>query len=163
MNVIVAVDQQWGIGLENDLQFRIRSDLRHFRALTLGKTIIYGRKTLQTFPSGQPLPGRTNIVLTRQSDFPPQADLIVCHSLEELWTRCGSVDSDDLFVIGGANVYEQLLPYCRRAFVTRIDATRPADRYFPKLDQSAEWRLMDESPIFQEQDLGYRFQIYDHV
>ena len=162
MNLIVAVDRHWGIGLENDLLFRIKADLRHFRSLTLGKTVVLGRKTLETFPEGKPLPGRTNIILTRQNDFSAEGS-IICHNLDELWTVLAGLDPDEVFIIGGASVYHNLLPYCHRAYVTWIDATVDADCHFPDLSRQPGWQLTDPGDWQCENQINFRFQIYDKI
>jgi len=141
MNLIVAVDKNWGIGRQDHLLFRISADMKRFRALTLGKTVILGRRTLQTFPGGQPLEKRTNIVLTRSASFTADP-AIVCHSLKELSALVCDLDTDDLFVIGGATVYRQLLPYCHLAYVTKIDGCGDADCTFPDLDIQPGWELI---------------------
>jgi dihydrofolate reductase len=162
MNLIVAVDRDWGIGLNNDLLFRIKADLRHFRNLTLGKTIVLGRKTLETFPNGKPLPGRTNIILTRQQHFHAEG-AIICKDLPELWTALSGKDPDEIFIIGGASVYELLLPYCHRAYITWIDAATAADCRFPELSGRTDWQLTDPGTWQTEDQLNFRFQIYDKI
>lgn len=160
MNVIVAVDENWGIGLADDLQFRIRADLRHFRALTLGKTVILGRKTLQTFPNGQPLKDRQNLILSTRPGYEvPGAEVFA--SLDALLVRCQQIESQSIFVIGGASVYEALLPVCDRAYVTKVKATRPADRYFPDLDCLPGWKLVEASAVQSENDLEFQFLVYE--
>ena len=141
MNLIVAVDNNWGIGCNDRLLFRIREDLRRFRSLTIGKTVILGRRTLMTFPGSRPLDKRTNIVMTRSMTFEAQPARI-CHSLDQLRDFLEGVPDDDVFVIGGASIYDLLLPYCSTAYVTRISQVAPADRYFPDLDTLPGWHLL---------------------
>jgi len=141
MNLIVAVDSQWGIGYQDRLLFRIKEDQQRFKALTVGKTVILGRRTLETFPGGRPLGDRTNIIFTRSPTFSADPAL-VCHSLAELKLLLRSMPADDIFVIGGSSVYQLLLPYCRLAYVTRIDCRRPADCYFPDLGRLPGWELV---------------------
>lgn len=140
MDLIVAVDKNWGIGRQEDLLFRISEDMKRFRALTIGKTVILGRKTLQTFPGGRPLQKRTNIVMTRSDTFEAEP-AIICHSLTQLREQLRDLPEDDVFVIGGASLYQQLLPFCRQAFVTKIDHSAAADTFFPNLDHMPEWEL----------------------
>ena len=162
MNVIVAVDQNWGIGLQDQLQFCIKADLRHFRSLTVQRTVILGRKTLQTFPGGVPLKDRTHLILSRQTDL-HIAGAEVFSNVSDLLERCKSVLPDDLFVIGGASVYQLLLPYCSRAYVTLVLSEKPADRYFPNLDLDPSWKLVEEGPIQHEDETRFRFLIYEKV
>jgi len=162
MNVIVAVDQHWGIGHEGDLQFRIKADLRRFRALTIGKVVILGRKTLQTFPQGKPLPGRTNLILSRIPGWSVEG-AVICRSISELLDQCANFASDDLFVIGGASVYEALLPYCKRVYVTRVHAVYPADRFFPNLDLLPDWHMVAEEPVQEEDGLEFSYLTFEHA
>ena len=160
MNAIVAVDQNWGIGRDGELLFRIKSDLRRFRSLTLGKIVILGRKTLQTFPQGRPLSGRTNLIMSRNPLYRVEGATAV-HSIEALLERCAAENPDDLFVIGGASVYDALLPFCDRVYVTLVHAIQPADRHFPNLDQLPGWHLAHEEPIQEEDGLTFSYLTYE--
>ena len=117
MELIVNVTENWGIGCKDRLLVAISADLKRFRALTTGKTVILGRRTLATFPGGRPLKNRENIVLTRDPAFSAEGAL-AAHDLAELFALLRGKNTDDVCVIGGASVYEQLLPYCARARVT---------------------------------------------
>ena len=156
MNAIVAVDQNWGIGKNNDLLFHIGSDLKRFRSLTLGQNIIMGRKTLESLPGGKGLPKRRNIVLTAQPDFTAENAETV-HNPAQLIFAAGA----DAFVIGGATVYRQLLNLCDRVYVTKVFACPEADAFFPNLDDSPDWEVACESEIMEEN--GLRFQYVDYV
>lgn len=144
MNLIVAVDLNWGIGHEGKLLVSLREDMKRFKEMTLGQVVVLGRKTLETFPGGKPLPGRTNIVLTRQPDF-AAGEALVCHSLDELTTLLAGYPDESIYLIGGSSLYEQLLPCCLKAYVTRIYSQFCADAFFPNLDQTPSWRLVDRS------------------
>lgn len=145
MDLIVAVDNNWGIGRQENLLFRISEDMKRFRALTIGKTVILGRKTLQTFPGGRPLQRRTNIVMTRSDNF--EADpAIICHSLTQLREQLRDLPEDEVFVIGGASLYQQLLPFCHQAYITKIDHYAAADCFFPNLDHLPEWEFIGCEP-----------------
>ena len=144
MNIIVAVDENWAIGYRGDLLVRIPADHKMFRNETIGKVVVLGRKTMDTFPGGLPLAGRTNIVLTRNPEYQVK-DAIVVHSVEELLAELKNYDTKDVYVIGGDSVYSQLLPYCDTAHVTKIDRSYEADTYFPNLDASGEWEITAES------------------
>ena len=140
MNAIVAVDASWGIGFNNKLLVSIKEDLRNFARLTKGKTVIYGSRTLATFPGAEPLKGRTNIILTRKTGL-SFANALVAHSVEEALELVSGVPSDDVFVIGGESVYRQCLPYCDCCYVTKINRDFEKDVYFPDLDASGDWAL----------------------
>jgi dihydrofolate reductase len=153
LSVVVAVDQAWGIGWRGRLLFHAREDMRRFRALTSGHTVIYGRKTLETFPQAKPLTNRTNIILTRQADIAVPGAAIA-RSLEELYSLLVQLADPAVFVIGGASIYRQLLPFCQQAYVSRFAAELPADSFFPDLDRIPGWQLAnDESWVCSAVDL----------
>ena len=158
MQAIVAVSQSWGIGKDGHLLFRISADLQRFKALTTGHTVIMGRKTLQSLPGGRGLPGRRNLVLTRQENFVPDRAEAV-HSLKEL----PALADRDAFVIGGQEVYEQLLPYCTRVYVTKVLSDAPADAFFPNLDKDPHWRAVSTGEIREENGLKYQYVEYKRV
>ena len=160
MNIIVAVDENWAIGYRGDLLVRIPADLKMFRNETIGKVVVLGRKTMDTFPGGLPLAGRTNIVLTRTPEYQVK-DAIVVHSVEELLAELKNYDTKDVYVIGGDSVYSQLLPYCDTAHVTKIDRSYEADTYFPNLDASGEWEITAESDEQSYFDTTYHFLKYE--
>ena len=160
MNIIVAVDENWAIGYRGDLPVRIPADHKMFRNETIGKVVVLGRKTMDTFPGGLPLAGRTNIVLTRNPEYQVK-DAIVVHSVEELLAELKNYDTKDVYVIGGDSVYSQLLPYCDTAHVTKIDRSYEADTYFPNLDASGEWEITAESDEQSYFDTTYHFLKYE--
>ena len=145
MNLIVAVDLNWGIGHAGGLLVSMREDMKRFKDMTIGQVVVLGRKTLTTFPGGKPLPGRTNVILTRQPDFTADGALI-CHSLDELIKLLAVFPDESIYLIGGSSLYELLLPYCRWAYVTRIKRHYPADAYFPDLDKMPGWHLVSCGP-----------------
>lgn len=144
MNLIVAVDENWAIGKDNKLLVSIPSDMKFFRETTTGKVVVMGRKTLESFPNGLPLKNRTNIVLTRNRDYQVK-DAIVVHSVPELLVKLDKYSSEDVYVIGGDSVYQELLPYCDVAHVTKINHVYAADSWFPNLDETGEWEITGES------------------
>lgn len=158
MNAIVNVSKTWGIGCGNDLLVRIPEDLKRFRQMTLGKTVILGRATLAGFPGGAPLPGRRNIVLSRDPNY-RAGDALVCRDTEEVLQAVSGSDPDSVFVIGGESVYREFLPYCRRVYVTRTETDETADRFFPDLDRLG-WLREEESPIMESCGLSYRYITY---
>ena len=159
MDLIVCVDRNWGIGSKGQLLCPISADLQRFKQLTLGKTILYGDKTMATFPHGKPLPKRENIVLAADPAFTVEGATVV-HSLEELLALVN--DKEDVYVAGGASVYRQLLPYCHLAYVTHLSKAFPADAWFPDLSQKPEWQLREVSEEYPHEDFTYRFSVYEN-
>lgn len=158
MNVIVAVDQNWAIGKDGDQLVYLKEDLKRFRTLTSGHTVILGRKTLATFPGGRPLKNRRNLILSRNPQFQAEG-AEVFSSVEELVQKADK----DAFVIGGASVYKQLLPYCDTAYITKIHAAFPADTYFPDLDKSEEWKVREESERLEQDGISYHYVTYSRI
>ena len=162
MNLIVAVDSNWAIGNKNQLLVRIPADHKSFREITTGKVVVLGRKTLETFPQGMPLKNRTNIILSTNRNYHVK-DAIVVHSTEELLEELKKYDTKDVYIIGGASVYREMLPYCDVAHVTKIDRAYEADSYFPNLDQMEEWQITADSEEQTYFDLIYYFYKYEKV
>lgn len=158
MNLIVAVDENWAIGKDGDQLVYLKEDLKRFRTLTSGHTVILGRKTLATFPGGRPLKNRRNLILSRNPHFQAEG-AEVFPSVEELVKQA----DEDAFVIGGASVYEQLLPYCDTAYITKIHAAFPADTYFPDLDKSEAWEVTEESGSLEQDGISYHYVTYSRV
>ena len=129
MNLIVAVDEKWGIGKNNDFLFSIKEDMAYFRATTLNKVVVMGGNTLRSFPNGKPLKNRVNVVVTSKTD----EDVIAVKNFDELFETLKKFE-EEIFVIGGASIYPQLLPYCERAYVTKVFADGKAEVFFDNLD-----------------------------
>ena len=161
MTIIVAADAKWGIGYKDELLVRIPEDLKNFKALTTGHTVVLGRKTLATFPKGAPLKNRTNIIMSRDPEY-TVPDAIVAHSLDELLDIVRDID-DEIFVIGGGTVYDQLLPYCDKAIVTKIDNEYEADTFFHDLDADEDWKITDSSEVQTSPEVTYRFVTYERI
>ncbi len=159
MQAIVAVDSNWAIGNKGQLLVSIPADQKNFRNITMGKTIVYGRKTLETFPRQAILPGRDNIILSTKKDYKVK-DAAVVHSRQELLDLVGDLDTDDVFIIGGSSVYKDFLDLCDKAIVTFIDKSYEADSYFPNLDEDPEWELADESDEQVYFDITYTYRTY---
>ncbi len=160
MNLIVAVDKNWAIGYKNQLLVRIPADQRFFRDETTGKAVIMGRSTLESFPGGQPLKNRTNIVITKKKDYKVK-EAIVVNSIEEAMEIAGRYKPEDVYIIGGASIYKQMLPFCKVAHITKIDYAYQADTYFPNMDQIDGWVLAEESEEQTYYDLTYTFCRYE--
>ena len=161
MNAVVAVDNHWAIGNKGSLLVRIPMDQKYFRQMTIGKVVVLGRKTLATFPNGLPLPGRTNIIMSRNQNLKVKGATVV-HSLEELMEELKQYASEDVFVIGGDDIYKQLVPYCDTVYATRIDYRYAADAYFPNLDDLPSWTLTEEGEENTYFDLEFTFCKYEN-
>lgn len=160
MNLIVAVDKNWGIGYRNKLLVSIPEDMKFFRSETGGKVVVMGRKTLESFPNGLPLKNRTNIVLTKNPDYRVKG-AVICHSVEEILEELKKYPTEDVYVIGGDSIYKQFLPYCNVAHVTRIDHAYEADAFFPDIEKMPEWKLTGESEEKTYFDLEFTFCRYE--
>ena len=135
-------------------------DQKFFRQETTGKVVVLGRKTLETFPQGRPLPNRLNIIVSTKKDYEVK-DAIVVHSIEELLEELKKYDTNDVYIIGGDSIYKQMLPYCDTAHVTKIDRAYEADTYFPNLDEMSEWEITADSDEQVYFDLTYHFLKYE--
>ena len=136
---IVAVDERWAIGRGGGLLCHLPADLRHFKQLTLGHTVVMGRRTFESLPGG-PLPGRENIVVSRQHDYAP-AGVTVAHSLDE--AIAAATMPEPVFIIGGAQLYAAAMPFVNRLYLTVIGhAFDDADTFFPSLDIT-QWTVVE--------------------
>ena len=160
MNLIVNVDSNWAIGYRGKLLVSIPEDMKFFRSETTGKVVVLGRKTLDTFPGGQPLKNRTNIILTRNPNYQVKG-AIICHSVEEVLEELKKYNSEDVYIIGGDSIYKEFLPYCDVAHVTRTDHVYDADAWFPNLEEDPAWVLTGESEEKSYFDLEFRFCRYE--
>lgn len=155
MRAIVAVDRNWGIGREGQLLARLPADLKRFREMTLGGTVITGRKTVETFPGGRPLAGRRNLILSRSGAYTAEGGEVF-GSIPALLSVCPG----DAFVIGGEQVYRALLAHCDTVFVTQIDAVFPADAWFPNLDADPAWMVAERGAPMRHEGLTYSYVTY---
>lgn len=162
MNLIVNVDKNWAIGLGSKLLVRIPQDMKYFRSMTTGHVVVMGRKTLESFPESKPLPNRVNIVLTRDQGYQAPGALVV-HSMEELKEELKKYPEEEIFVIGGGQIYRELLPLCDKAYVTKVDRAFDADVYFPDLDQDPQWKMTKVSEEQTYFDLEYVFAVYERT
>ena len=159
MNLIASATLDWGIGFQNELLYRVSKDMAQFRKKTTGNVVVMGRNTFLSMPNQKPLPNRTNIVLTRDRTFAPDG-VTTAHSLDELFEALKGCDSESVFVIGGAMLYETLLPYCDKAYITRFWAKKQADRFLPDLDKADGWRLQKRSAVQQQDGLLFTYDLY---
>ena len=148
MTAIVCVDKNWAIGRENRLLFRISADLKHFRALTTGKTVVMGKNTLLSLPGGRPLPNRRNLVVS--TTMAPREGVEIARNIEEAAALAG----EDAVLMGGAQLYRALLP--------QVDAAAEgADAFFPNLDAAPDWTA--ETVGEWQEENGLRFRYVDYV
>jgi dihydrofolate reductase len=157
LSAIVAMASNRVIGANNQLPWRLPADLARFKRVTMGHTLVMGRKTYESI--GRPLPGRTMIVVTRQPDFAPPG-VKVAHSVDEALALARG--DDEVFIAGGAELYAQTIGRLDRLYLTRIEREVPGDTRFPELDLSA-WRLIEEDhhPATTPDALPYAFLTYE--
>lgn len=161
MNYIVAVDEKWGIGKNNDLLFSLKGDMAFFRTTTSGKTVIMGDRTLASLPGGNPLKNRNNIVMTLDKTLEFPEDVTVCYSLQDLFDILNGMDNThDVYVMGGATIYNLLYPYCEYAYITKVQADGGAEVFIENLDEKPNWQVCHTGETFTENDLTYTFYTY---
>lgn len=159
---IVAVDENWGIGYKGDLLISLPEDQKqNFKVKTMGHPVIYGRKTLDTFPGGRLLPGRENIILTRNPHLHVEGATIM-HSVEEVLDYTKQKPDECFFIIGGAQIYEQFLPHCDSCIVSKIHKSFEADAFFPNLDNLEDWKLYSRESIVRSVK-GVDFDIWTYT
>lgn len=158
LNLIAALGKNGVIGIANRLPWRLPDDLKHFKALTLGHPVLMGRKTFESL--GRPLPGRRNIVITRNAHYRP-AGAEVAGSIEQALALCQ--DAAEVFFIGGADIYRQALPLAERLHLTEVDASPAGDAFFPAFDR-ARWReSAREARRDESVGLDYAFVVYQRA
>ena len=162
MKMILAADEKWGIGRDGGLLCHLPSDLAYFKEKTMGKTVIMGRVTLESLPGGKGLPGRNNIVMTRDPEYSVPGVDTAC-SDNELWSALTGIPQEDIFVIGGEQIYKKLLPMCDEVFVTKIMADLSADRFFTDLDSDPDFEGEPVSEEMEENGIRFRFCVYRRV
>lgn len=159
MILIAAVDSSWGIGYENDLLFHIPEDMKFFRSMTLNKTVVMGKATLDSLPGGNPLKNRDTVVLS--TTMKERDDLIICRSLDELLGLLE--EKEDVMVCGGESIYKLLLPYSDKAYITKIQSEKKADKFFPNLDALPDWKLTEESEEKEHEGIKFSFCTYERI
>ena len=162
MKLIAAVSKDWAIGNKGELLISIPEDMKFFRTSTTGNVVIMGRKTLFSFPNQKPLKNRENIVITRDENFSCPGAIVV-NSVEEAVKKAEEFSDKEIYVIGGASIYEQMLKYCDTAYITYIDYSYAADAYFPNLDKDPEWKLANEDEEHTYFDVSYFYRVYKRV
>ena len=158
ISIIVAVSEDLGIGKDNDLLWRIPDDLRRFKQLTTGNTVIMGKRTWESLPR-RPLPGRVNIVIT---DIPGERieGSVTAYSIVDALEKCAG--SKEVFIIGGGSIYRQFMPLADRLYITHVHNKAPADIYFPAIDPGI-WEVVhrEEFPADNEGEVPYDYVIYE--
>ena len=162
MNAIVVVDKNWAIGKDNDLLVHLPGDLKYYKEKTTGKVIVIGRKTLDSFPGGKPLPNRINLVLTSNSEYKNE-HCIVCMGQQAMLNELEKYEDDEIFISGGQSIYDLFLEKCDTVYVTKIDAEYPADRYFKNLDKDPNFKVTWKSDLQEDKGTEYRFLKYERV
>lgn len=161
MKIIVAIDNARNIGNHGNLLFSIPEDMKFFQEMTWGKVIIMGRKTLESLPNSRPLKNRTNIVLSKTIQNVPNID--IAKNIDEMFEKIKEYNTDDVYVIGGAQIYSLLLPYCDTVLITKIDAVaKEADAKFPELD-STEWAKVSCSEPYVSNNIKFQFETYKRI
>jgi len=159
VSIIAAVGRKREIGINGSLPWHLPEDLKRFRGLTTGHTVIMGRKTYESI--GGPLPDRINIVITRNQNYEAPGCLVV-HSIEEALTRTNQ--GSETFIIGGAEIFTQALPFVEKMYITAVDKESPADTFFPELDPS-EWKItyapLGHRP--ETEPIDFSYLIYQRV
>ncbi len=156
--IVVAHSANRVIGRDGELPWRLPSDLRRFRELTSGHTVLMGRRTYESLPEAfRPLPDRRNLVLSGDPGYRAEGAEVFA-SLQDALAACGG----DCFVIGGEGTYREALPLCERLYVTEIDAEIEGDSYFPELDPG-EWQLLEDAGSRTENELGFAFRTYERA
>lgn len=158
MNAIVVVDENWAIGNDGNLLVHLPGDLKYYKEKTTGNVIVYGRKTLSTYPGGKPLPNRTNIVLTHNMNYENE-ECIICHSREEVLETVRAYEDDKVYISGGSETYNLFFDDVDTFYVTKIYASYEADRYFPNLDELG-YEITWESELQEHKGTQYRFIKY---
>jgi dihydrofolate reductase len=160
MNLIVAADNKWGIGRDGGLLASIPTDMKYFKDHTTGKVVVMGRKTLESMPGKRGLPKRTNYVLTTNPDYEAERCIVV-NSEDELWEELSQYDPDEVFLIGGAALYNKFYRMCDRLFVTKMDADLNADTFIVNFDEDSDYAVVSESEPVSENGITFRFVVYE--
>ena len=160
MNFIVAVDKNYAIGKNGTLIYSLPSDLAYFKKVTSGKIVVMGDRTFLSLPK-HPLPNRTNIVMTLTDETFEGA--ITVRSVDELKNIIKNYNTDDVFVIGGASIYNLLMDYCRFAYITKIEASEPADTFINNIEKTENWQLISSTEIQTENGIDFKFCVFENT
>ena len=158
MNLIVAVDENWGIGKDGELLARLSGDMKFFKNTTMGKVVVMGRRTFESIKKA--LPNRTNIILTSNMDYDAPGCQIVS-SEKALCELVSAYKDEDVFLIGGERLYRDCLCYCNTLYITKIFDAFEADRYMVNIDEMDEYEVTWKSEIMEENGTKYQFFKYE--
>jgi len=160
ISMIAAMGQNRELGLDNKLLWKLPADMKFFRETTMGKPIIVGRKTYESF-GGKPLPGRKNIVITRAADYQSEGAVVV-HDINDAIEAAGDVE--EIMIIGGASFYEQMLPKANRLYLTYVSGKFEADSWFPEFNQN-EWKEISrqENKADEKNSFDFSFVVLDRL
>ncbi|MCA0399154.1 MAG: dihydrofolate reductase [Bacteroidetes bacterium] len=161
LNMVVAASENNVIGKDNQLLWRLPNDMKFFKNVTWGLPVIMGRKTFQSL--GKALPGRTNIVITRKSDFHAAA-ITVVSNIDDAVSAAKTAFAKEIFIIGGAEIYKQTMPMTDRIYITRVHGSFDGDSFFPEIDPTM-WRLHSrlDFPADEKHAYGYSFEVWDRT
>lgn len=159
LNLIACIDENYGLSWQNNLLYQLPFDLAHFKQLTLNKVVIMGYNTFMSLPLQQPLKNRINIVLSKNHQL---SNCLCFTSLNQLFNYLNDNNFPEVFVIGGATIYQQLLPYCTKAYLTIVQGQKTADTFFPKIFDLANWKLREKSLTYTYNQTKYCFTIYQN-
>jgi dihydrofolate reductase len=156
ISIIVAVSEDLGIGKNNDLLWHIPEDMKRFKELTYGNTVVMGKRTWESLPK-KPLPGRNNVVIT---DIPHEviANAVTAYSIEDAVAKCEK--GREIFIIGGGSIYKQFMPMADRLYITHVHRKAPADVYFPEIDPGI-WEVIEKEEYKSENSIPYTYVIYE--
>lgn len=160
IRAIVHADKEWGIGKGNGMMFSLPKDMKFFRETTMNHVVVMGGNTLRSFPNAKPLKNRVNIVLSRGQ---VRDDCVIVRSYEELFKAMKDHENEEIYVIGGGEVYRELLPYCEEVLVTKVDAVGGAEVFFPNLDENPDFQCVDEGEPVDDNGLTIRFTRYKNL
>ena len=154
LSLLAALSTNNVIGRDNEVPWRLSTDLKRLKAMTMGHHVIMGRKTYESV--GRPLPGRTNVVITRQESYAPEGVTVV-HSLEDAVRIAARAGDDEAFILGGAEIYAQAMHRADRMYLTRVHAEVEGDTWFPDFDDVSEWHLIDAEHFDADEKNEYPF------
>ena len=157
---ILNCDEKWGVGRQNGLLFHLPLDMRFFRETTLGHTVCMGENTLLSFPGGKPLKNRDHIVLSADPDHEYEGVLNV-HTFTDFLRAIGEAEKKgDVFIIGGASIYRQMLPYCHKVYLTKVHRDGNAEVFFPNLDANPAFSVENAEPPVMDGEIEIQFLTY---
>ncbi len=161
MNLIACVDKNYGIGIDDKILFRISSDLKYFKEMTNNKVVVMGYNTFLSLPNSKPLNNRINIIVTQKNIKIDNA--IVVNSISKLFSELKNYKTQDIFVIGGEQIYKELIDYCELAYITNVNKVTNANKFAPNLDRMENWKQIKASNKYFDNDLEYVFITYKNL